>query len=95
MSALDLVGETEIAGRAGVKAQTVYVWRRRHADFPAPDVDLAMGPVWRWERVAGWSSTRAAPRPPRPGSYEPDPNSATVRNAPRWQEVPSRRVDGL
>ena len=51
---LDLVGETEIAGRAGVKAQTVYVWRRRHADFPAPDVELAMGPVWRWERVAGW-----------------------------------------
>ena len=62
----DLVGVAEIATRAGVKAQTVGVWRRRHPTFPEPLVSLACGDVWEWPVVAAWL---AQPRPPgRPRS---------------------------
>ena len=58
---LDLVGVTEIAQRAGVASiNVVYMWRKRHANFPPPYVELAMGPVWLWESVAAWL---AIPRP--------------------------------
>ena len=49
-----LAGIAEIAERAGVKPDTVHAWRQRHADFPAPIVLLAAGPVWRWSDVARW-----------------------------------------
>lgn len=56
----DLVGVSEIAARAGVKADTIQAWRSRHATFPAPVIALAMGPVWDWSDVAAWL---AIPRP--------------------------------
>jgi hypothetical protein len=62
-----LVSVAEIAQRAGVAWSTVQSWRRRHADFPAPLVTLAAGPVWDWADVERWI---AVPRPqgrPRKG----------------------------
>lgn len=60
----DLVGVAEIGERAGVKADTVHAWRSRHADFPAPIVQLAAGPVWTWSDVARWLAVpRRAGRP--------------------------------
>jgi len=49
-----IVDVTEIARRANTTAGTVHSWRNRHADFPAPLVTLAIGPVWRWRDVERW-----------------------------------------
>lgn len=49
-----MVGVSEIAERAGVKHDTVMKWRIRHADFPEPAAELAMGPVWFWPDVEPW-----------------------------------------
>lgn len=49
-----LVGTAEIAERAGVQLATVHSWRARHANFPAPVVRLATGPVWDWREVEAW-----------------------------------------
>lgn len=57
---LDLAGVAEVAARAGVERDTVHAWRQRHADFPAPRYELAMGPVWHWPDIAHWL---ARPRP--------------------------------
>jgi predicted nucleic acid-binding protein len=54
----DLVSVAEIAARAGRPTNTVQSWRRRHADFPAPLVNLAAGPVWEWPDVARWIAGR-------------------------------------
>lgn len=51
---IDIVSVTEIAQRAGTTPGTVHSWRRRHADFPAPAYELAVGPVWHWASVAEW-----------------------------------------
>lgn len=51
----DIVSVTEIAERLGTTPGTVHQWRRRHADFPAPLVTLAVGPVWQWADVARWA----------------------------------------
>jgi uncharacterized protein len=59
----DLVGVAEIATRSGRPINTVQSWRRRHADFPAPAIRLATGPVWRWRVVRDWISRRIARRP--------------------------------
>lgn len=50
----NLVGIAEIAERAGVTKVTVQQWRQRHADFPAPEVQLAATPVWRWPTIERW-----------------------------------------
>ncbi len=64
MPRLDLVGINEIAQRLEIQPNTVHAWRTRHADFPAPVADLAMGPVWRWGDVLTWSRReRRAGRP--------------------------------
>lgn len=60
-----LVGVTEIAERAGVRPDTVHAWRARHATFPAPAEDLAMGPVWWWSDVAAWLAIPRRPGRPR------------------------------
>ena len=51
---LPLVGLIEIARRAGVRRPVVSDWRRRHADFPQPVVELAVGPVFWWPDVERW-----------------------------------------
>jgi hypothetical protein len=63
----DLVGRAEIAARLGTSVGMVDVWRRRHADFPAPLVKLASGPVWEWLSVVQWThKSRPIGRPKRP-----------------------------
>lgn len=62
----DLVGIAEIAARAAVEPITVHSWRRRHRDFPAPVVRLAMGPVWRWADIEAWIAAH-----PRVGRSRP------------------------
>jgi hypothetical protein len=55
----DVVGVAEIAIRSGRPVSTVQSWRRRHADFPAPNLDLAAGPIWLWTDVRTWIDQRA------------------------------------
>ena len=62
--ALDLVGVAEIASRSGRPVSTVQSWRRRHADFPAPSVELAAGPIWLWGEAKAWIDQRSPRRAP-------------------------------
>jgi uncharacterized protein len=55
----DVVGVAEIASRSGRPISTVQSWRRRHADFPSPNVELAAGPVWLWADVRPWIDQRS------------------------------------
>ena len=50
----DLVGLTEISERLGISRNTPNVWRIR-GQFPAPDLELAMGPLWLWHRIEEWA----------------------------------------
>lgn len=61
------VSVTEIAALAGTTPGTVHSWRRRHADFPAPLAELAIGPVWHWSDVAAWLARPRKPGRPRKG----------------------------
>lgn len=83
---LDLVGVTEIAQRAGVASiNVVYMWRKRHANFPPPYVELAMGPVWLWESVEAWL---AKPRPNgRPRRVAQDAGEAALLKGPDPRET--------
>lgn len=57
----DIVGVAELALRLGVRPNTIAVWRSRGQLLP-PDLELAMGPVWLWERVEEWArATGKAP----------------------------------
>lgn len=51
---LDLVGITEIGERAGVSRDTVFKWRARYADFPAPVATISAGSFWDWRDVEAW-----------------------------------------
>ena len=53
------VDTTEIAHRLNVKPGTVHQWRQRHTDFPAPILELAIGPIWDWLTVKQWASSRS------------------------------------
>jgi predicted nucleic acid-binding protein len=61
--ASDLVSVAELAARSGRSVNTIQSWRRRHADFPSPNVELAAGPIWRWGEAKAWIDQRS-PRPP-------------------------------
>lgn len=63
---LGLVGVTEIAEKAGVKPQTVTVWRQRHTDFPEPAAELANGPIWFWSDLEEWVERQKNKGPGRP-----------------------------
>lgn len=60
-----LVGVSEVAAALGVRPDTVHAWRHRHADFPAPRADLAMGPVWWLGDVTAWAGRRRRAGRPR------------------------------
>lgn len=49
-----LVGLIEIAMRAGVQRPVVSTWRTRHADFPRPLTELAIGPIFWWPDIERW-----------------------------------------
>lgn len=55
----ELVGVAEIAARSGRSANTVQSWRRRHADFPRPNLELAAGPIWIWSEISAWIGRRS------------------------------------
>jgi predicted nucleic acid-binding protein len=61
--ASDLVSVSELAARSGRSVNTIQSWRRRHADFPSPNVELAAGPIWVWSDVSAWIEGRS-PRTP-------------------------------
>lgn len=58
-SAADLVSVSELAARSGRSVNTIQSWRRRHSDFPAPNVELAAGPIWLWGDVSAWIDRRS------------------------------------
>jgi predicted nucleic acid-binding protein len=58
-STADLVSVSELAARSGRSVNTIQSWRRRHADFPAPSVELAAGPIWLWGDVSAWIDRRS------------------------------------
>lgn len=69
---VDLVDMTEIARRHGTTVGTVRQWRNRHADFPPPVAELAIGPVWVWRDVAAWLAVpRKVGRPRKSVKGEP------------------------
>jgi hypothetical protein len=59
LNAGDLVSISEIAQRAGRSINTIQSWRRRYKRFPKPFTQLAAGPIWDWDEVAGWISSRS------------------------------------
>lgn len=55
----ELVSVAELAARSGRSVNTIQSWRRRHADFPSPNVELAAGPIWLWGDVSAWIERRS------------------------------------
>jgi len=49
-----LVGVPEIAELLGVKRQRVYQLEATYSDFPAAEVELASGRVWRRSAIEAW-----------------------------------------
>lgn len=49
------LSQNDVAALLGVGRTMVNVWRHRHEDFPAPDVEVGNGkrtvPGWRTERM--------------------------------------------
>lgn len=50
-----LVGPAEIAALLNVEANTVNVWKARHADFPGAIRRLKTGDVWDVREVRAWA----------------------------------------
>lgn len=50
-----LVGPAEIGDLLGVDANTVNVWKVRHAQFPAPVRRLRSGDIWDRREVIDWA----------------------------------------
>lgn len=55
MATLKVVGTSEVAALLGVHAVTVSKWTRGVNSFPAPDAQLASGPVWRRSTIDRWA----------------------------------------
>ena len=55
-TALEVVGEAEIAERLGVKRQTVNQWRFRGL-LPEPLGTVSGFPAWDWRDIAKWAKT--------------------------------------
>jgi hypothetical protein len=90
----DLVGLAELAQRAGTSPGYVRVLRRRHADFPAPIVELAMGPVWDWATVEAWFAKRRPNGRPSKASLAMDRFGEVYRQAVATVGDPDGRPKG-
>lgn len=55
---VDLVGVTEVAAMAGVKANTVAVWVKR-GKLPAPAAVLQAGRIWHKADIVRWLERQA------------------------------------
>lgn len=56
----EVLDATALAGRLGVKRETVLVYlsRRNFRNIPRPNRKLAMGPVWYEASVREWERSR-------------------------------------
>ncbi|MGV7586329.1 hypothetical protein PJI74_01175 [Mycobacterium kansasii] len=54
--AVHLVGPAEIGELLGVDANTINVWKVRHAQFPAPVRRLRTGDIWDKREVIAWAT---------------------------------------
>lgn len=59
----DLACVSDLACEFDVGKSAVCNWAARRADFPAPLVTLASGPVYSLLQVRAWHATRAHARP--------------------------------
>ncbi|OZD12016.1 MULTISPECIES: hypothetical protein [Nocardiaceae] len=50
-----LAGPAEIAAALGVEANTINVWKVRHARFPKPVRRLKSGDVWDIRDIEAWA----------------------------------------
>lgn len=50
-----LVGPAEIADLLGVEANTINVWKVRHANFPDPIRRLRSGDLWDVREISAWA----------------------------------------
>jgi hypothetical protein len=50
-----LVGPAEIGELLGVDANTVNVWKVRHAEFPTPVRRLRSGDIWDGREIIAWA----------------------------------------
>lgn len=57
-----LVGPAEIAQLLGIEANTVNVWKVRHADFPKPVKRLRSGDLWDVREVEAWAKATGRSR---------------------------------
>jgi hypothetical protein len=62
--AAHLVGPAEIADLLKIEANTINVWKTRHADFPAPVRRLKTGDVWDAREVLAWATRTGRYRAP-------------------------------
>jgi hypothetical protein len=53
MSRLDVVGIAEVAVMLDINRATVRSWQLR-GHLPAPDAELASGPIWRRSTITKW-----------------------------------------
>lgn len=53
---MHLVGPAEIGELLGVDANTVNVWKVRHAQFPAPVRRLRSGDIWDRREIIAWAT---------------------------------------
>jgi prophage regulatory protein len=60
---------TEIAEILGVSRQRVNQLIKSYGDFPAPEAELAIGRVWRRDKIERWDRNHPR-RPGRPSGNE-------------------------
>jgi hypothetical protein len=72
--AVHLVGPAEIAARLNIDANTVNVWKVRHADFPRPVRKLRLGEIWDLREVVVWAERTG--RLPSRSESAAEPNDA-------------------
>lgn len=57
----DLVGQAEIAVRAGVSIPKVANWAKTESGFPKPVLRLACGYIFSWLQVSAWLTAEDLP----------------------------------
>ncbi|MFL6127774.1 MAG: helix-turn-helix transcriptional regulator [Mycobacteriales bacterium] len=79
----ELVGASEVGEMLGVSRQRVHQLRE-HATFPAPLVEVAMGPLWDARAVEAFARawSRRPGRPPLAVAWAPSSQVRTARGTP-------------
>lgn len=58
-----LVGPAEIAQILDIEANTINVWKVRHANFPAPVRRLISGDIWDVRDIRAWATSTGRKAP--------------------------------